>query len=179
METEISMFIDNELGLSEKIDFIQKTGNDTDFRELTLTLLEQEKMIRMDPTEPVICTLPKTGSRVIPLLRPAMALAAVLILCVSIVFFSNNDSQPRIVPYRFVIYQPDAMELQITGSFTKWQKLPMSRAGVGGYWEINLDIPPGEHRFVYILNSHEKLTDPTLPGIENDDFGGDNSILQI
>jgi 1,4-alpha-glucan branching enzyme len=82
-------------------------------------------------------------------------------------------------PYRFVIYNADASQVEITGSFTEWRKLPMNRMGSSGYWEATIDLPQGEHRFTYILNGNRRFADPTILTREHDDFGGENSILSV
>jgi hypothetical protein len=55
----------------------------------------------------------------------------------------------------------------------------MTRAGAGDYWEITIDVPVGEHRFSYILEGDQRLADPTILIREKDDFGGENSILEV
>ena len=42
-----------------------------------------------------------------------------------------------------------------------------------------LPVAPGEHRFAYILDGERQMADPTLPALEQDDFGGENSILSV
>jgi hypothetical protein len=55
----------------------------------------------------------------------------------------------------------------------------MKRVGTSGYWEVTLDLPEGEHRFSYILEGNRRLADPTILTREHDDFGGENSILEV
>jgi 1,4-alpha-glucan branching enzyme len=81
------------------------------------------------------------------------------------------------MPYRFVIFQPEAKEAHIVGSFTGWRTVPMRK--VGGYWQITLPLQAGEHRFSYLIDGRQQVTDPTLPVREPDDFGGENSILEV
>ncbi|UCD87106.1 MAG: glycogen-binding domain-containing protein, partial [Desulfobacterales bacterium] len=57
--------------------------------------------------------------------------------------------------------------------------IPMNRAGSSGYWEVTLDVAQGEHRFTYILDGHQRFADPTILIREQDDFGGENSILLV
>ncbi|MBI9083696.1 MAG: glycogen-binding domain-containing protein [Desulfobacterales bacterium] len=80
---------------------------------------------------------------------------------------------------RFVIYEPAAHRVELTGSFTGWQRTAMKPVGNSGYWELNLKVPFGEHRFAYILDGARQMADPTLPVREKDDFGGENSILNV
>jgi hypothetical protein len=51
--------------------------------------------------------------------------------------------------------------------------------GDSGYWEVTLNLPAGEHRFSYILEGKQRLSDPTIMTRELDDFGGENSILEV
>ena len=55
----------------------------------------------------------------------------------------------------------------------------MEKIDGSGYWEISLNIADGEHRFTYILDGSERFADPTARMREQDDFGGENSILSI
>jgi 1,4-alpha-glucan branching enzyme len=80
---------------------------------------------------------------------------------------------------RFVVYEPAANQVELTGSFTGWQRTPLQRIGTSGYWELTLPVPSGEHRFSYILDGDRQMADPTVPRRENDDFGGENSILNV
>jgi hypothetical protein len=180
MDHIISMFLDNELGLDDKIDFISKVHGDKTFRDQTVELLEQEKFLRSDVVErtPQI-KLPLKKSFVMPLWRPIAAIggalaAALLVLILSV----PSEISPQTI-HRFVIYRPDISHAEISGSFTNWQNRPMDRVGDTGYWEITLNVPKGEHRFIYILDGQQRFPDPTLPDREEDDFGGENSILSV
>jgi 1,4-alpha-glucan branching enzyme len=77
------------------------------------------------------------------------------------------------------LFQSGSKQIEIAGSFTNWQRIPLQPAGSSGYWEITLEIPPGEHAFSYILDGNEILADPTIPAQEKDDFGTINSILVV
>jgi len=104
-----------------------------------------------------------------------MVLAVILFT----IFTSKNPQGPDTIPHRFVIYKPDISRAEITGSFSDWQPIPMTRLGSSGYWEAVLDLPRGEYRFSYILDGEQGIPDPTILTTENDDFGGKNSILYV
>ncbi len=181
MDHIISMFIDNELGLDDKKDFVERVHVDPSFKEQTLFLLEQEKLLRSEVVvrSPRLRLKPKrlfaySLWRPMALLGSALAVALIL----SFFFMPFETKRPQ-TPYRFVIYKPDISRAEIAGSFTQWRKLPMERSGDAGYWEITLNLPKGEHRFIYILEGLERFPDPTLRGREKDDFGGENSIISI
>ena len=176
----ISLFIDNELTLTEKIKFVNQIHEDREFKEQSMDLLEQEQFIRssvVDHIPPVKLGAKKTFF--MPLWRPMAAMTSALAVILIILLVSSPPDIIAQTPYRFVIHRPEANHAEITGSFTQWQNLPMKRVGDRGYWEITLDIPKGDHRFIYILDGQHRFSDPTLPGREQDDFGGENSILSL
>lgn len=181
----ISMFIDNELDLDEKITFVESVNSDYDYKKETVDMLQQEKRLRQNPVDRVPAILiPSTRQKVrFQWLRPAL----IGISCFAIAIFvwimhePNNQvnlQQPTKL-HRFIIYQPDTSSAQIAGSFTDWLPIPMNRVGGSGYWETELELSSGEHRFVYILDDSRRIVDPTVPIREKDDFGGENSILSV
>jgi hypothetical protein len=179
------MFMDNELGLDEKIVFINRINKEKGFYNESLELLEQEKVIRSDPVTVIPQMRFKKAKRWLPdmsLFRPfglgtlAGAFAAIILLFS--IFSFEKESVPSI-SHRFIIYEPGVSKVEISGSFTGWDVLPLKRIGSSGYWQINLDIPQGEHRYTYILEEGERIADPTILTREQDDFGGSNSILFV
>jgi len=176
----ISMFIDDELDLDNKIEFVEIVHEDRNFKDETVGFLRQEKIIRSE----VVDELPsvkvqlkeKTG---FSLWRPIAIFASGLAAALILFFFSQPPKEHLSTAHRFVIYQPGVEQVEITGSFTDWRTLPMNRAGTSDYWEITIDVPVGEHRFSYILGGDQRLADPTILIREKDDFGGENSILEV
>ena len=176
----ISMYIDDELNLDEKIKFVQTTHDDETFKEEAISLLEQEKLIRtevVDRVPPI--TVQKTKKITFPNWRPIGIFAAGLATAMIIAFFTLFSQEKWSIPYRFIIYRPEANQVDITGSFIEWDTLPMKKVGNSGYWEITLDLPKGEHRFSYIVEGGQRLADPTVLSREQDDFGGMNSVLEV
>lgn len=180
-DTIISQFIDNELSLDEKKAFVERAHASREFKDEAVSLVTLEKRLRQDtlmdaPAVKPLAMLqpPRFG----PMFRPLAIMTAVLVAAVAVLSFllALQFAQPG-PPYRFVIYEPDASRVDIAGSFTSWQRVPLARKGSSGYWEIVMDIPPGEHRFSYILDNGTRLADPTIPLREQDSFGGENSIL--
>ena len=181
----ISLFIDNELNLDEKTSFVKTVRDDANFADETLSLLDQEKLLRSDVTDvipPVVLTEKKRGFSIWK--RGYVNFAAgitISLLCVFVFFqyFKTNEIPltAHRIPYRFVIYQPEVKKAEIVGSFTGWR--PITMTSVDDYWQITLELPPGEHRFAYIFDDQEQVSDPTIPIREKDDFGGENSILEV
>ena len=187
MNDSISMFIDNELNLDEKIDFVKNVHTEEPFYSETVELLEQEKLIRSDVVSVVPQVSIKEKSRIFsvqfftPFLRVA-EFGVVAMLVIFFVFSILPENQPQnedLVSKRFVIYQPEARSVQIAGSFTNWNNVPMKMDGPSGYWEIELDVSKGEHRYIFIIGDDKKIADPTILTREKDDFGSENTVLLV
>jgi hypothetical protein len=181
----ISMYIDNELDLNEKIEFVETVHADAAYKAETVDLLSQEKHLRQKPVDDIPPLVFQTSHRRrgFQWLRPLMVglSCAAVIAFVIVVLAPNSHFEMKQLtkPYRFIIYRPNVSSVEISGSFTDWQPRTMSRIGNSGYWEAELELPSGEHRFVYLLNGRQRITDPTVLIREKDDFGGENSILNI
>jgi hypothetical protein len=177
----ISSYIDDELDLEEKIEFVEAVHAAAAYKEDAVALLQQEKLIRADVTDrlPAFVTAPKRGFS-ISWWRPAGIFAAGLAAALLFLFVMTPRHEiPGLKTHRFVIYQPEAARVEITGSFMDWEAVAMKKSGSSGYWEAELEVPAGEHRLCYILEGVRRIPDPTIPIREKDDFGGENSILTV
>jgi hypothetical protein len=176
----ISMFIDDELNLDNKIEFVETVHEDRKFKDETVDFLRQEKVIRTEVVDklPFVKVQPKEKTG-FPIWRPMAIFASGLAAALVLFFFTQSPKEQLSTAHRFVIYQPGVEQVEITGSFTDWRALPMTRAGSSDYWEVTIDVPAGEHRFSYILEGDQRLADPTILTREKDDFGGENSILEV
>jgi len=176
----ISLFIDDELTLDEKIEFVEEVHGSKLFTDEAVELLRQEKLLRTDPAERIPeRKLKASRPRVLRFLRPFALAAAAAAAILIFVFFPVTPQHTPETPYRFVVYRPDVSRVDITGSFTGWNAVPMKKVGDSGYWENTFNLHQGEYRFAYLLNGGERLPDPTIPTREGDDFGGENTVLSI
>jgi hypothetical protein len=177
----ISSYIDDELELDEKIEFVEIVHEQTAFKNEAVDLLQQEKLVRGEVVNRVPSAAFGEKRRLwIALWRPAGMFAAGLAAALLVMFFTlPRPELPVSAKYRFVLYQPDVKQVEITGSFLGWTAVPMQRTGTSGYWEAILEVPAGEHRLCYIIEGQKRIPDPTIPIREKDDFGGENSILAV
>ena len=183
----ISQYIDNELSIDDKISFVKHVRADQRFTDDAVSFLKQEKALCSSLTEQVPdVVLPFLQGPKFSFWAPkplGIAFAASLFILVALFLMQTQAPQidfpasPATLQHRFVIYQSEVKQIEIAGSFTNWQRIPLQPAGSTGYWEITLEIPPGEHTFSYILDDNIILADPTIPVKEKDDFGTINSIL--
>ena len=188
----ISMFIDNELNLDEKIDFVETVHNEQSLKNETVALLRQEKLVRAELLQrdsriliPIKKGPRKSNSS--PWLWPAALFSSALTLAATVfVMLPTSFPTPvhslaaaREIPYRFVIYHPGTEQAKIIGSFTRWQPVPMKKTGPDGYWSLTLNLPEGEYQYGYLVEDGQQIADPSVPERVQDDFGGENSILSI
>ena len=178
-----SMYIDNEMDLDEKKQFVEKVRSDQAFYTQTLELLAQEQLVRKQPDMRDLTSeqrwRPPVWDGLKRFFRPLGFAAAGFTAAVLIFLGVFQPPVPPSCSNRFVLYEPAAGQVELAGSFTGWQRISMQPIGSSGYWEINLQVPAGEHRFAYILDGDRRISDPTLPASEKDDFGGENSILSV
>ena len=55
----------------------------------------------------------------------------------------------------------------------------MERLSSSGYWAVTLNLFEGEHRYSYLVEDGQQIADPTVLSRERDDFGGENSIIEV
>jgi len=185
MEHLTSLFIDDEMNMDEKISFVHHIKDDPSTADEALHLLEQEVLIRGDIVTHIPDNMPALATETIwkkirhLVIQPKSLVTASLAAAVAVLILVLSSPQVTLQPNRFVIYRPDVTRAEITGSFTDWQRVPMQAVGSSGYWEIVLALPEGEHRFSYILNGQDNYPDPTILTREQDDFGGQNSVIFV
>jgi hypothetical protein len=179
----ISLFIDDELSIKEKLSFIQKVRGDTPFYNDSLYMLQQEVFIRADVVDRLPCAdirLPKNRLQIIRnLLRPATLIPATVACIILLLIIMPSDNTKPSFENRFIIYRPDVNQVEIVGSFTDWKRIPLQKISNSGYWEGIFKLSEGEHRYTYILGGDKHFTDPTVMTVEKDDFGGTNSIIRV
>ncbi len=175
------MFLDDELDLDQKIQFVGKIQSDSLFTAQTLDLLEQEKLLKA----PMVQQLPAVELQprrrfTFNWLRPvALAAAVAAALLVFTLLNRPAGKLPAQLPHRFVLYLPQARNASIVGSFTDWRPVPMHKVDSSGYWVLDMKLPLGEHRYSYLVEGNQLMPDPTITAREPDDFGGQNSIIEV
>jgi len=175
----ISLFIDDELDLDEKTVFVKTIHADSVFTEETLDFLKLEKRLTMP------LSINRPMPRVVSFKRfwsfqfPFKALAAGLATAMIVMFIMWPETNPQKLSHRFVIFEPGVQQAEIAGSFSRWKSLPMRSSGRSGYWEVTIELSPGEYEYSYVLDGKKSVADPTVQFREEDDFGNINSIIRI
>lgn len=182
-EYQISAFIDDQLNLDEKIQLVEAVHADKAFLDEVLAYLYQEQKLRVPAVERSPALEVKNSRHMwswgwfkqLGFYGCGLATALVVIF----LFYTSTQAPSIPVAYRFILYQPEIQTVALVGSFSNWQALDMKPSGTSGYWEIMVELPPGEHRYSFLLDGHRRMTDPTSRMQEEDDFGSANSILTL
>lgn len=204
----ISLYIDDEMDMDQKIIFVKTVHDSRPFADTALALLRQEQLLRGDLTQPAFRVdsrmIPVPPSRFTPLFpwyKLLAGAACTVVLAIGFVFIfqfqipfvpmqqarlvQNQETDEPALPVsleyqqRFVLYLPGSRQAHIVGTFTNWKPLAMERIGESGYWALTLPVPPGEHRYSYLIEENKRIADPTVIAREQDDFGGENSIIEV
>ena len=125
-------------------------------------------------------------------IRPVtVALAAAALLALWLVpraFLWPRPSAPVVavaasrdtVYVHFELAAPDAQGVAVAGSFNGWrpEALPMRR-GADGVWSVTVPLPLGEYHYQFVVDGVRWVSDPTAHALEDDGFGGRNSVIVV
>lgn len=184
-EELISQYIDDELDLDEKIVFVQTVHADGRFADEAVALVQQEQRLRAVPTD-VLARVPHSLS--LPAAKPSprwwwpvggLGVAAAMAGLLLFLWQAPTPQAPLVEQRRFVLYLPEVDRASLVGTFTGWQPVAMERIGGSGYWTLTLQVPTGEHRYSILVDDGRLLADPTVATREQDDFGGENSVIEV
>ena len=83
---------------------------------------------------------------------------------------------------QFVLVAPDAKTVQVVGDFNGWDDTHAAYAAKnrgGGVWSLTTPIPPGHHRYAFLVDDSLWVPDPAAPRVADEDFGLPNSALVV
>ena len=183
MDYLASMYIDDEMNLEEKKDFVRKVRDDLSFSADILELLAIEQVLRdgcrsLDPSagHSGYCVHRFDTSSV---MRMAGYVGLTFMVIIALLIPLTFQATPQEESRRFVLFEPQAVSVELVGSFSDWHPMAMRKIGDSGYWEINVRLRKGQHRYSYLVDEKNSILDPTTVISEYDDFGGKNSVLSI
>jgi hypothetical protein len=134
-------------------------------------------------------------------LNPVYAAAAVILLSIGfgwlfslqqqdshIAFSGELDTSTELVSYndseiwiRFVYFDEDAESIEVAGDFSDWDPVALSREYVGDkqVWTGLIPMNRGEHRYMFVRDGEEWITDPLAAVQQDDGFGNKNAVLYL
>jgi hypothetical protein len=116
--------------------------------------------------------------------------AAALAACVmAMVTLGVMRTRPAVVtssvvprePVQFVLVRPDARSVAVVGDFNDWglNDTALVASNHQGVWSVTAPVPAGVHRYAFVVNGKEWVTDPNAPRSAGDDFGLPSSALVV
>lgn len=80
----------------------------------------------------------------------------------------------------FELAAPEARAVAVAGSFNGWrpEALPMRR-GSDGTWSVTVPLALGEYHYQFVVDGERWVSDPTAHALEDDGFGGNNSVIVV
>ncbi|HXF96062.1 MAG TPA: glycogen-binding domain-containing protein [Gemmatimonadales bacterium] len=114
-------------------------------------------------------------------IRPAAAALAVAAAGALVaVGISAWPRSPEGVPTRFIYVAPQASRVAVTGDFARWDPdgIPLQRRA-DGVWVAEIELAPGLHHYVFIVDGTEWRPDPNAVSRVDDGFGRQNSVLLV
>lgn len=110
----------------------------------------------------------------------ALAAAAALVLWLGRVEPIVTTAPASAVTVRFVLSAPGARVVSVAGTFNQWDAnaTPLVRTDANGVWTATITLPPGQHQYVFVVDSVRWVPDPAAPAVD-DGFGRRNSVLTL
>jgi AMP-activated protein kinase-like protein len=157
-----------------------------DRRPVHLPALRQAVMarIRRERASPWIRAWQWLAAPQLSPLAAGIALAAGVALLLWLRPFSQivtKEAESGTVPIRLVFLAPQAATVAVTGDFARWDPhgIPLTRPQGDGAWSVELQLPPGLHHYVFIVDGTEWRPDPNAASQVDDGFGQKNSVLLV
>lgn len=121
-------------------------------------------------------------------LSPLAAAAAVLLLLAGGLVAGRRlapppavlATAPGVMPAHFVLVEPTARAVSVTGTFAGWDPagVPL-RQLAGGAWVGEIPLAPGIYQYVFVVDGREWRPDPNAAWNVADGLGQRNSVLVI
>jgi hypothetical protein len=83
---------------------------------------------------------------------------------------------------QFVLVRPDAKKVAVVGDFNGWDakhaQYQAQHRG-GGVWSVTASVPPGHHRYSFVVDDSVWVADPSAPRVADNDYGLPNSAIVV
>jgi 1,4-alpha-glucan branching enzyme len=80
-----------------------------------------------------------------------------------------------------MLMHPTARSVTLAGSFNEWSvsSHPLAQQQPPGVWTVIVPLPPGEHRFMYVVDGAEWISPPLAEDYADDGFGSKNGVVVV
>ena len=82
---------------------------------------------------------------------------------------------------QFVFAAKEAQSVAVAGDFNSWQAdgIALRDADGDGVWTALIPLRPGQHKYMFIVNGKEWVTDPGADRFVDDGFGMRNAVVTV
>lgn len=90
-------------------------------------------------------------------------------------------SDNGLVPVQFVLSSADARSVSLVGDFNGWgeTRTALNDPTGTGVWEATVQLPPGRHTYVFLVNDSVWTIDPRASASASDDYGRTSSVVLV
>lgn len=187
----INRYLDGELDREEEADFEKRLRSEP----LLRTYIDDMRALAASADTLKVFKAPKInflyGSRPhydkIKFREKSFSIGAVLAAaCILIgigigkMIFNPPDGSGLTERFRIIYYAPGAGSVSVLGDFNGWAgEIPLEPRGEEGFWLTELNVKPGEYKYVLIVDGKERTGDPLADYVIDDDFGSKNSVVRV
>lgn len=93
--------------------------------------------------------------------------------------WTRGGSGEQSIPVKFSYYSPEVKKVCVAGSFNGWSTVADCMNRDGDRWTHRLSLPPGKYDYLLVLDDEKWVLDPGAAFIDDNGFGGANSILIV
>ncbi|PWN05284.1 isoamylase early set domain-containing protein [Rhodohalobacter mucosus] len=93
---------------------------------------------------------------------------------------SGSEAESQIW-IRFVYFDESAETIEVAGDFNDWEPTELSREIMDGrqVWTGMIPVTRGEHKYMFVKDGEEWVTDPLAEVQQDDGFGNKNAVLYL
>lgn len=90
-----------------------------------------------------------------------------------------SDHGSRIVPVRFLYWDPRAQRVCVMGSFNEWSPQAHCMKWESEVWSITVLLSPGRYQYLFLIDGKTRQKDPGALFAQDNGFGEENSVLVV
>jgi AMP-activated protein kinase-like protein len=85
------------------------------------------------------------------------------------------------VYWQFVLSAPEASSVAVSGSFNNWQAdgVALRDLDGDGVWTGTVPLPPGSHKYMFLIDGKTWVTDPHAERYYDDGYGMRNAVITV
>ncbi|HEY8484832.1 MAG TPA: isoamylase early set domain-containing protein [Longimicrobiales bacterium] len=91
------------------------------------------------------------------------------------------DASRSVVYVQFVLTAPNARSVSLVGDFNGWEPegYPLHDLDGDGVWTGLVALPPGMHKYMFVVDGNRWVTDPRAERYVDDGFGMRNALISV